>query len=112
MISFFFFFQAEDGIRDLTVTGVQTCALPISRRSVPNIPISLFRGQVVSNRTLLSFTLIETGKWDRFSCNDPNGPLTLTVRPSTCTDTWSGIETVLSRVSNLVVMLHPSEYVP
>src|SRR2546427_10804410 len=29
---FFFFFQAEDGIRDLTVTGVQTCALPISGR--------------------------------------------------------------------------------
>src|SRR5256886_2155196 len=28
---FFFFFQAEDGIRDLTVTGVQTCALPISQ---------------------------------------------------------------------------------
>src|SRR5256886_120449 len=28
----FFFFQAEDGIRDLTVTGVQTCALPISAR--------------------------------------------------------------------------------
>src|SRR2546430_4187329 len=28
--NFFFFFQAEDGIRDLTVTGVQTCALPIS----------------------------------------------------------------------------------
>src|SRR5206468_6575869 len=28
---FFFFFQAEDGIRDLIVTGVQTCALPIFR---------------------------------------------------------------------------------
>src|SRR2546421_1583496 len=28
---FVFFFQAEDGIRDLIVTGVQTCALPISR---------------------------------------------------------------------------------
>src|SRR2546430_11512899 len=28
--SIVFFFQAEDGIRDLTVTGVQTCALPIS----------------------------------------------------------------------------------
>src|SRR5438874_3601704 len=27
---FYFFFQAEDGIRDLYVTGVQTCALPIS----------------------------------------------------------------------------------
>src|SRR2546430_11429852 len=31
VIAIFFFFQAEDGIRDLTVTGVQTCALPISR---------------------------------------------------------------------------------
>src|SRR5205085_7259076 len=31
---FVFFFQAEDGIRDLTVTGVQTCALPISRVSI------------------------------------------------------------------------------
>src|SRR5256886_13572522 len=33
----FFFFQAEDGIRDLTVTGVQTCALPIyvGLRSAP-----------------------------------------------------------------------------
>src|SRR5690606_39416817 len=30
MLLFFFFFQAEDGIRDFHVTGVQTCALPIS----------------------------------------------------------------------------------
>src|SRR3712207_6009601 len=30
IIWFFFFFQAEDGIRDIGVTGVQTCALPIS----------------------------------------------------------------------------------
>src|SRR3712207_7304729 len=29
IVSFFFFFQAEDGIRDIGVTGVQTCALPI-----------------------------------------------------------------------------------
>src|SRR3712207_7701981 len=29
----FFFFQAEDGIRDIGVTGVQTCALPIFRQS-------------------------------------------------------------------------------
>src|SRR5437764_4259417 len=28
-VCFFFFFQAEDGIRDTSVTGVQTCALPI-----------------------------------------------------------------------------------
>src|SRR2546430_13014337 len=31
----YFFFQAEDGIRDLTVTGVQTCALPILGYSYP-----------------------------------------------------------------------------
>src|SRR2546422_9734159 len=30
LVWFFFFFQAEDGIRDVAVTGVQTCALPIS----------------------------------------------------------------------------------
>src|SRR5256884_9064953 len=30
MLIYFFFFQAEDGIRDVAVTGVQTCALPIS----------------------------------------------------------------------------------
>src|SRR2546427_3704681 len=36
----FFFFQAEDGIRDLTVTGVQTCALPISdRHPLPEIEV-------------------------------------------------------------------------
>src|SRR5438128_7023173 len=32
LFCFFFFFQAEDGIRDATVTGVQTCALPIWER--------------------------------------------------------------------------------
>src|SRR2546427_13280913 len=49
---FFFFFQAEDGIRDLTVTGVQTCALPISRpgkareiwKAVEHLPADLRRG--------------------------------------------------------------------
>src|SRR2546425_5434041 len=34
---FFFFFQAEDGIRDKLVTGVQTCALPISQRFYPGV---------------------------------------------------------------------------
>src|SRR5690606_39403322 len=34
VVSFVFFFQAEDGIRDFHVTGVQTCALPISARGL------------------------------------------------------------------------------
>src|SRR2546425_6368780 len=41
----FFFFQAEDGIRDKLVTGVQTCALPISKslccQSLPVTPVSV-----------------------------------------------------------------------
>src|SRR3712207_9171806 len=37
---FFFFFQAEDGIRDIGVTGVQTCALPILTLAPACIPTS------------------------------------------------------------------------
>src|SRR2546430_7495720 len=39
ILFFFFFFQAEDGIRDLTVTGVQTCALPISVDPVQRVDV-------------------------------------------------------------------------
>src|SRR5699024_11929820 len=39
-----FFFQAEDGIRDRNVTGVQTCALPISARSFYNVQMSVCNG--------------------------------------------------------------------
>src|SRR5258708_16179645 len=35
-IQYFFFFQAEDGIRDDLVTGVQTCALPILEETITN----------------------------------------------------------------------------
>src|SRR5688572_32159307 len=47
---YFFFFQAEDGIRDLTVTGVQTCALPIYEQETEQPqeerhPPSLARGR-------------------------------------------------------------------
>src|SRR2546428_2303228 len=41
-LGFYFFFQAEDGIRDLIVTGVQTCALPISAFPI----LGRYRGSV------------------------------------------------------------------
>src|SRR3712207_8907445 len=55
---FFFFFQAEDGIRDIGVTGVQTCALPIlkdssSRSSILYPPSSFFRDPRSSTSTWL-----------------------------------------------------------
>src|SRR2546430_4808652 len=43
-LMFEFFFQAEDGIRDLTVTGVQTCALPISSGTLGYLFGELGRG--------------------------------------------------------------------
>src|SRR5260370_22908537 len=47
---FFFFFQAEDGIRDSSVTGVQTCALPIypPKCAVPREEPDTLRGKIVS----------------------------------------------------------------
>src|SRR2546426_12763163 len=51
---FFFFFQAEDGIRDYKVTGVQTCALPISDRAGAPRP----RGQPVDHRDAVGELLL------------------------------------------------------
>src|SRR2546426_3283291 len=49
----FFFFQAEDGIRDYKVTGVQTCALPISALTpAPAPPVTLEEKQHVTRLLL------------------------------------------------------------
>src|SRR2546430_5872027 len=47
------FFQAEDGIRSLTVTGVQTCALPIWREPVEDQAHERFLGLMQERRPLL-----------------------------------------------------------
>src|SRR2546427_2556742 len=49
---FFFFFQAEDGIRDLTVTGVQTCALPISAGTARIAGYDIFEQSLEARRSL------------------------------------------------------------
>src|SRR5215216_7740145 len=51
-LTHFFFFQAEDGIRDDLVTGVQTCALPISNRyaaGASGLPFAVLRGYAGSD---------------------------------------------------------------
>src|SRR2546430_10831176 len=54
-VSVVFFFQAEDGIRDLTVTGVQTCALPIScSESVAFRPVPLTAPRFLPRGTSLA----------------------------------------------------------
>src|SRR5206468_5039638 len=53
----FFFFQAEDGIRDLIVTGVQTCALPIWFLYI-NAPDLFRKRPIQKNLTLKQLLLI------------------------------------------------------
>src|SRR6266545_4399542 len=48
-IVLFFFFQAEDGIRDKLVTGVQTCALPILARAFVGRPKAFLMDEPLSN---------------------------------------------------------------
>src|SRR5687768_17782775 len=56
----FFFFQAEDGIRDVAVTGVQTCALPISGLRLARPAITLTRQAM---KRLLVLLLGASGTW-------------------------------------------------
>src|SRR5205823_10806643 len=49
-IYLFFFFQAEDGIRDKLVTGVQTCALPIYRLDADRIVVDVLRARRFARR--------------------------------------------------------------
>src|SRR5690348_18485605 len=60
----FFFFQAEDGIRDGRVTGVQTCALPILTAS-PDVPPTVNAGADVSENTGVPASLSGTRSEER-----------------------------------------------
>src|SRR2546430_4377604 len=57
-----FFFQAEDGIRDLTVTGVQTCALPIFSAGAT----ALVRNFPPEDPTLIQWILNDVAEGDPF----------------------------------------------
>src|SRR5437773_5587015 len=71
VLVFFFFFQAEDGIRDRDVTGVQTCVLPIVSGSVLlgwqlELPIlrTILPGRAaMSPLTAVTFVLVATALW-------------------------------------------------
>src|SRR2546430_7625038 len=76
VVVFFFFFQAEDGIRDLTVTGVQTCALPIFARrgalglapALRGAPAVCYRPRVMGD----SVTLAREGAIATVTLNRPD----------------------------------------
>src|SRR5207249_6288761 len=65
----FFFFQAEDGIRDRNVTGVQTCALPIWRGGRP--PTQRHRRQVLGLKAVVPGPAARGGRHG--GCGGPAG---------------------------------------
>src|SRR5712672_3891546 len=77
---FFFFFQAEDGIRDKLVTGVQTCALPISPGTVTG---TLAAKDVGSQAVTTAVTVTGTGSGN-YTVTSQAG-LTQTVTPKALT---------------------------
>ena len=72
VIFFFFFFQAEDGIRDTSVTGVQTCALPISflRWPRPHPRDQLIRFTHANNNSKTVGPGVGAGEIGRASCRE------------------------------------------
>src|SRR5687768_18478240 len=56
-----FFFQAEDGIRDVAVTGVQTCALPIYEQQVRPAVDQAARGLGVRRHQVVELDVAEAG---------------------------------------------------
>src|SRR5436305_10827633 len=77
-----FFFQAEDGIRDADVTGVQTCALPISTTHAPvSVAMSIKPSAVIDIATLTGACVVALGfvrsglfaKIGRASCRERCG---------------------------------------
>src|ERR1022692_218576 len=86
IVVFFFFFQAEDGIRDYKVTGVQTCALPIWGQVSEQLPrINHFA--LTTNRVALSSWRRE--RTDSISSRHPCRRLKLECRESPCKSTES-----------------------
>src|SRR2546430_3051756 len=88
-ICFVFFFQAEDGIRDLTVTGVQTCALPIScpQQPTPRGGLLIYTATVSNpgNVTLTNIMVSDSYEVDCFNWTNVSvlGPITLAPGAST-----------------------------
>src|SRR3989449_3637222 len=102
---FFFFFQAEDGIRDVAVTGVQTCALPIS--TLPGQPV-----QIVVAPESVALDPYQTQQFrasGRTAAGDTM-PVTVSWTASAGPVTQSGLYTADTSVADVLVTARSEEH--
>src|SRR3989441_8479203 len=89
-VMFFFFFQAEDGIRDKLVTGVQTCALPI-------FPEALFYAKAGAISLLVDYPWVRPAPWRRGVPNFDKPELDHEIYIQAVVDIRRGIDLLLAR---------------
>src|SRR5438552_3375628 len=99
---FFFFFQAEDGIRDDLVTGVQTCALPICG------PPRCFHRQGYGRSRVAPLDAPGAGGWRRGARRDPQAVLDLELPECADRDARSTDRTGFARAADLVGSRDPT----
>src|SRR5699024_11537593 len=87
------FYQAEDGIRDRSVTGVQTCALPIYARVVPCTVLCSIESDGRTTSKVFSSCLYVISSL-KVLVNSPLDPFTVIVLPSIATVTSEGISII------------------
>src|SRR5699024_12084485 len=80
---YYFFFQAEDGIRDRNVTGVQTCALPISAAETEESVIIL-EIQMGANNRSGHYRRVDSGNTKTQCTNMNNG----SIGGESCIEIW------------------------
>src|SRR5262249_59334975 len=92
------FFQGEDGIRDWSVTGVQTCALPISPATASSRRAPASTSATIAPSALA--TLNGPGSVTDASASTPPGPITRNAEPSDPERTSDRKSVVEERVEN------------
>src|SRR6266511_6039764 len=92
----FFFFQAEDGIRDFHVTGVQTCALPIS--GVPASAAATGRWPPLVPRRTGPAAWV----WARWQTSGGNRAVSAVMQDAMSLDVLSAVESLLSDEDRMV----------
>src|SRR5690606_40365534 len=100
------FFQAEDGIRDFHVTGVQTCALPICVLYQPHAFETVTNGRIYNNP---SNEAIRAAR-DAVNGWDPSGGALYFFNPAKVISSWVWTRTIVNRIGKHVFAIRSEEH--